>query len=176
LLVCLLILSKQIQINQYVIYYKDAKAINVSKYIIDQCNEGELNKKDIAKQSILHLALGNSLCDISKMILAKFSFKLSSDINQNTEFHKWIYHSCKECLVLLLQKSGNSSRYKLRNSKKNSPLHLAVVENRIEAVKLFLQLCDFDLFEKGEEDMSLVELAIVYANEVLNNSFFISFI
>lgn len=163
--------------KEYLIHYAiskiknfilDTKAIEICKYIIDQCNEMELNKKNITKQNILHLAFKNSLCEISKKILTKLSFKLSCDINENTEFHNWIYHSCKDCLVLLLQKSGNSARYKLKNNNRNNSLHLALIENKTEAVKLFLELCDFDLNEKGENEMNLLELAIIYADEVYN--------
>ena len=107
------------------------------------------------------------MCDVCSFILNNFQVNITYDYINNSEFHQWIYHSCKKCLIILIQKLGNFA-YKQKNKNNNSPLHLAVKENKFYSIRLLLELCDFDLFEKGEENKNILEIAIQYCDIVIN--------
>ena len=56
--------------------------------------------------------------------------------------------------------------YNLKNTKGNNPLHQAVIANNAESLRLLLENCQFDLEEKGEFDLNLIQLACVYSDLV----------
>lgn len=57
----------------------------------------------------------------------------------------------------------------MKNKLNNNPLHQAIIENKIQSVKTLMELCDFELNEKGENEMNILELSIIYSNRVILN-------
>ncbi len=126
------------------------------------------NLKDGYCQTPLHLALSNSLCDISCSLINNEDLEFCSDFEGNTEYHKWINHSCLKCLNLLMNKQAN---YNSKNNKKNNPLHQSVIENNIKALTLLMENCQFILDDEGENKLNLIQLASVYSDIVFDFPF-----
>jgi ankyrin repeat protein len=114
-------------------------------------------------QTPLHISLSNCLCDISIAIVMIPEYEFFNDIDGNSEYHKWVNHACLFCLNSLINKNHN---YNVKNNKGNNPLHQAIVENSFYAVKLFLENCQFDLEETGENCLNLLQLSCVYSDLV----------
>jgi len=121
------------------------------------------NLKDGFSQTPLHIALNHSLCEISFALINNEDYEFSCDVDGNTEYHKWINHYCLKCLNLLINKQPN---YNVKNKNKNNPLHHSVIENNIEALRLLMENCQFNLEEEGENKMNLIQLACVYSDLV----------
>jgi len=60
----------------------------------------------------------------------------------------------------------------MKNKFNNSPLHQAIRQNKIQAVKYLMELCSFDLEEKGENEMNIIELSIMCSNIVTINLYY----
>jgi len=121
------------------------------------------NLKDGFSQTPLHIALNFSLCDISSSLILNEEYNFISDFEGNTEYHKWISHSCLKCLNLLMNREPN---YNKKNNIQNNPLHQCVSENNLEALTLLMENCQFNLEEEGEKGFNLIQLACVYADLV----------
>lgn len=124
--------------------------------------------KDGFSQTPLHIALNHSLCDESAALINNDEYEFSSDVEGNTEYHKWIGHFCLKCLNFLINRQPI---YNLKNNKQNNPLHQSVIENNIEALRLLMENCQFNLEEEGENSLNLIQLACVYADLVIKIKF-----
>lgn len=135
----------------------------ILKYGIDP------NLKDGFSQTPLHIALNYSLCDISSALINNEEYEFSCDIEGNTEYHKWISHNCLKCLNLLMNRQPI---YNLKNNKQNNPLHLSVIENNIEALRLLMENCQLNLEDEGENKLNLIQLACFYSDLVIMTLYF----
>ena len=135
--------------------------MKISKYILKYGIDPNL--KDGFNQTALHLSLSNSLCDISSSLIINEEYNFCQDTEGNTEYHKWINHSCLNCLKLL---NKINPGYNLKNHKGNSVLHQAVIDNNYQALKFLLEICKFNLEDKGEKDFNLLQLCCMHADMV----------
>lgn len=139
----------------------------ILKYGIDP------NLKDGFSQTPLHLALNYSLCDVSSALIKNEEYEFSCDSEGNTEYHKWVSHYCLNCLNLLMNKQPN---YNVRNKNYNNPLHQSIIENNMEALRLLMENCQFNLEEEGESKFNLIQLACVYSDLVfIKKIYFLKF-
>jgi ankyrin repeat protein len=156
------------------------KAEQILKYMFDS-KIVDINVKDRKKQTPLHLALEEGMCQVVQNILKyrNQEVEMCKDLEGNNELHKWvIFHSsCEDCLKYLSEYKSDKDKEKdslneyfiSKNDKGNSPLHLSVVFENFSSFKLLVSgdYFNFNIYETGENNNSLLHLAAIAKDEVI---------
>ena len=134
-----------------------------------------INQLDNSGQSPMHLSLASGTCLITKFLIFNYDreLRLSEDMNGNTEFHKWVSHGCKDCLIQLITlvaKKGKESYYFGQKNKEGyNPLHKAIFDKKYISFKLLLDHFEFDVFELTEENNNALHLACISGDDMIFN-------
>lgn len=129
-------------------------------------NNIDISKKDQYFQTPLHVALSVGDCEIVRKILADYKniITITNDIEGNYELHKWVSHSCEDCLLIL--KPYVLNNFSFKNMKENNPLNQAIIENNFGAFKLLFENFEFNMSETAENEHDNLQLCCVYSNIV----------
>jgi ankyrin repeat protein len=150
------------------------KAVRILSYMLK--TRIDINVKDEKSQTPLHFAIKFGMCEVVENIYTYYSkeLELVEDWNGNTELHKWvIFHSnCESCLKILgkLKTLKNKNEFFVKkNLRGNSPLHLSIIYEMLNAFKLLIsnKYFEIDITELGENNNSLLHFACIYKNTVI---------
>lgn len=114
-------------------------------------------------------------CEILSYLVNDIKVNFSQDKEGNTEFHKWLNHSCVKCLNNLsnaLSGSKQKNYFQLKNQLGLNPLHLSVINGNYDGFISLYKNLKYDLNQLTTDRNNLYHLCAIGGNKKLLNEIY----